>query len=119
MSAKSHVIILQRSGENRIAIVKCDCRVETSDEVMDRIVKAVTKWVQETVDGENAWEICSEDFNIAYLEAIVVDSIRNEISDTIFPFLIAEDIYNLEIDLYGSSDCPSNYTYDTVLVEGL
>lgn len=115
MSAKSHIIILPRREENLIAIVRCDCRVETHNEVMDKIVKAVTKWVNNTPEGEHAWYMSSEDFNIADLSS---ELFSHEDRKCIIPYFTEEGIYNLEIDIFGDADSPSNYNYDTVLGQG-
>ncbi len=118
MSAKSHIIILPRREENLIAIVRCDCRVDSNNEVMNKIVKAVTKWVENTTEGSQHWKLSSCDFNIADLSSVMLYS-RDEAFRSLSPFLIEEGIYNLKIDIFGDADSPSNYTYDTVLVEGL
>ena len=117
MSAPMHEIVLRREGEGRIAIVKCSSYSMTSDLVMTAIVKAVTKWVEDTDYGKDAWCNSSEDFNIADLSVHISDTTSPDFL-SLLPFLIEEDILNLEIELYGVDDM-SIYTYDTVLVEGL
>ena len=116
MSLNSHVIILPRHGENRIAIVKCDYRGSLT-EAMGQIVKAVTKWVKETDAGQVAWAGSCEDLNIADLESIIFGDLDTSIN--FCTYLNEFEVYNLDIELFGDSDCPVNYTYDTVLVEGL
>ena len=115
MSTQSHIIILPRREENLIAIVRCDCR-GSINEVMNKIVTAVTNWVKDTVEGAEAWTFSSEDFNIADLSS---ELCHPESRKVIAPFLTEQGVYNLEIDIFGDSDAPANYNYDTVLVEGL
>ncbi|MCK5613853.1 hypothetical protein KAR91_68955 [Candidatus Pacearchaeota archaeon] len=116
MSVKSHTVILPRREENLIAVVKCDCRADSNDEVMDKIVRAITEWVKKQPSGKEAWMLSANDFNIADL-SVELDYPQNRAD--IAPFLTEEGIYNLEVDVFEDSDSPVNYNYDTVLVKGL
>jgi hypothetical protein len=116
MSLNSHTIILPRAGENRIAVVNCSCK-GSNNEAMNAIVKGVTAWIEKTDEGKVAWSRTSEDYNIADLEIDL--ECNTEGSTELSSFLAEAGVYNIEIQIFGDSDYPSNYTYDTVLAEGL
>ena len=115
MSLNLHTIILPRIGENLIAIVNCSCRGEESDAIQ-KITKAVTKWVKETENGQIAWKASSEDFNIGDLHG-VISFPTCEDAKSLYPYLQEEGVFNLRIEIVSSHDYAHNYTYDTVLVD--
>ncbi|MCD6436363.1 MAG: hypothetical protein J7L15_08285 [Clostridiales bacterium] len=114
MSLNNNTVILKRDGENRVAIITCNSRFHTGDEVMTKIRTAVSNWIKKTDEGSVAWGLSSNDFNIGDLGSFVA---WNEDYKTLVPFLEGQWIYNLEIELFGDDNLPSNFTYDTVLFE--
>ena len=111
---KEFEIILRRLEENLIAVVRCESNASNQDEVMKKISKGVTTWIRCFEKGQNLWRYTCEDLNIGDLTGEVSDK-----NSPLHKLLSNNGIENLTISVYGTADSPSEYTYDTVLVEGM
>jgi hypothetical protein len=77
------------------------------DDLLERLCRAVTRWVNSTPDGAKAWEYSSQDFNIGDL--------ASELGDPILLMRMADE----GIRGFVLSDVPEEdryWRYDTVLV---
>jgi hypothetical protein len=110
-----HIVVVKRTEENLIAIVSYQTKSDkhlSPDDIMDLLVKSITEWVSNTEDGKAAWKSSCEDFNVGDLSAFTRYT-------SLLGYLHANDIWNLDVNIVGNGDCPTNYTYDTVLVDGM
>jgi hypothetical protein len=107
---EKYIAIVSREEENLVAVVTYKSSKELNqNSMMDLITKAVTEWIDDTEEGKRAWEHSLYDFNIGdlsnYLNSIILRG-----------FLHANDIWELNIEIVGNGDYPTEYVYDTVLV---
>jgi hypothetical protein len=73
--------------------------------------RAVTRWVQETPEGHEAWEDSCDDLNIGDLSAYESDRALQHC-------LQQAGIARLSIEVYCDTEPVYGATYDDVLVEG-
>jgi len=82
---------------------------KTPKEAMDRICKAVAKWIEKSKDGAEAYHENAEEFNIADLADWVEDP-------NLALNLMEQDILKLEITIENLFDTVLNdFTFDTNL----
>ena len=83
-------------------------RINTADELLAAFKKGVTKWVETTKEGKEAWEYSSEDLNIG-------DLFGYELDEDLGRLLEAEGIQTWEC-VYQLCE-GEEFSYDTVLAE--
>jgi hypothetical protein len=79
---------------------------ENSDDLMSRIKRAVTKWMENTEEGEALWEETCGDYNIG-------DLLMERDNESLSSFLLEERIAGYEI-LFDLGQVDS-FPYDTLL----
>ena len=83
--------------------------VHTARQLLQRFAEAVTAWVRNTKEGREAYEQCSQDYNVGDL--------ANDIGQhSLCPYLKAQGLLDVKIDVYSDDDFQDNWTYDTRLV---
>ena len=81
--------------------------VASPSNLQDRVVAGITRWVDTTAEGQKAWELSSQDFNIGDLSEWLDDV-------DLLKCLADEGVKNLTIE---SVDADTDWNYDTVLVD--
>jgi hypothetical protein len=112
-----HQFILRREGESTVAVVTAETiedydikPLDTPDKIMEGIVGAVTKWINECDEGHDQWLISCEDLNIGDL---ALWGITPELQER----LTEVGILKLEIEIPEFTECePNNFVFDSVLV---
>lgn len=106
MTERIHALLYRQEDFNvSVAVILSADKTEqvaSTDRLLQQIEKAVTRWMLETQDGQNAYEYAGDDFNIGDFVSYSLDE-----------YLEAEGISNLEV---VQPDVPDNYTYDTPLL---
>lgn len=77
------------------------------DDLLDRVCRAVTKWVNTSTDGAKAWEYSGRDFNIGDLASYLHE-------DELWVCMAEEGIQGFV--LRDLPDADKYWYYDTVLV---
>ena len=71
---------------------------------------AVTAWVQNTPEGRKAYEESDSDYNVGDL--------ANDIDDrALAPYLAAQGLRDVEIEVVSDEDFQNNWTFDTHLID--
>jgi hypothetical protein len=115
MSRISVLVYRQEKCEVGAAVVvsaRQSKRVRDSASLLDRLRKAITRWMCETKKGKEAWEDSGADFNIGDLSASHMDDKGPD--ESLVPYLEAQGVCDLDVD---QLDPDADWTYDTVLCD--
>lgn len=94
-----------------LRVVAFTTHAETKEDVLKRLERAVTKWIQKTEEGKAAWRESSEDLNIGDL-ATYFDARGNAVA-SLKPYLRQEGILKVK-DLFVLTNAVQE-SYDRVL----
>src|SRR5688572_3451626 len=111
MAKNLQVVVFRESNDERTcAVVRCRPteEVASGDTFRDALIRALTKWFQETEEGAQALAASSDDFNVGDLSVHYQD-------ETLLPYLEEEGINDLEIETYQGGE--TNWSYDTHLFD--
>ena len=104
------VVFRESSNERTCAVLRCQ-RTETvsSGNVLQvALIRAVTRWIEQTPEGREALERSAGDFNIGDL--------MNELPEpTLEPFLEAEGVSGLEVEIYSGDE--TGWDFDDLLFD--
>ena len=112
--AQRVVAIVKRSSseEHTYAIVSClrTGQIQRDDQMLKPISEAVSEWVDKYAAGKLAWKNSSRDFNVGDLSMELGDK-------DLQTCLVANGVFDLEIETFVNDEPTSNWTYDEVLVD--
>ena len=94
-----------------LRVVEFTAHAETKEDALNRLERAVTKWIRETNEGKAAWRESSEDLNIGDLAAYF--DARGNVVASLKPFLKQEGILNVR-DVFVLTNTAQE-SYDRVL----
>lgn len=101
--------LIVREGETTQAVVSLDS-VDLSlsnDEAMQKICDCVAAWIDNTQEGQEAWDDSGEDFNIGDLSGYINDhKLKAQLS--------LSGLFNLQV-MANEVEPLDTFTYDTVL----
>ena len=103
--------IVVRHDRSSVAVINADCDEDIINDstFCISVIKAVTRWIKGTQEGESALNRSSNDFNVGDLS--------NELDNPDLQAYLAEQgIENLEINTYDCGFGNLFWDYDTVLV---
>lgn len=105
--------VVQRDSRDETTMAFVSCKkteeVQYASQLYERILKAVTAWVQDTHEGREAYEESGRDYNIGDFAA--------DCGGHIVETLLQEyGIIDIEVELFCIDDFQSNWTYDMALV---
>lgn len=106
------LVLRSSRDETTFAIVtsRKTAQVRSARQLVHCFTEAVTAWVRSTPDGKDAYQESARDYNVGDL--------ANDIDDpTLKPYLEAQGLYDVEIEIYSDEDFQDNWAYDTHLVD--
>jgi len=107
----THRFVIVRTGEPETrAVVEVESETLQRRETVDAVSRAITAWVRNTAEGKNAYADSSEDYNIGDLS-------QDQEDPTLQPFLRAEGIERLTVEIQAEDEADEYWTYDFHLVD--
>jgi hypothetical protein len=104
---------IERFEPTTIALIKVATEGNmTRDEVVNAIIKMVTRWVDETKDGADVWKESCEDLNIGDL-FLHEKEFRDWMYESDYPF----ELGILHIEFIVCEDADGGEPFDLVLVD--
>lgn len=100
--------LIVREGEATQAIVSLDSVENISaDQAMQKVCECVAAWIQDTKQGQEAWEESGEDFNVGDLS-------MHDDDQMLINRFVAAGLYNVKVSA-NEHEVLNDFTYDTVL----
>lgn len=108
---QAHEAVIPRISHEECTVAVVRWRGVNHPELRSALTAALTEWMRTTQEGKDAWEDSSHDFNVGDLANAPTDS------SPLKELLAAQNVHDLEIDVYSDVSGDRYWTFDTLLVK--
>jgi hypothetical protein len=110
--ARIQALVLRDSRDETTFAIVTAPRIQdlqSARHLVSRFTEAVTAWVRDTEEGKEAYKESDRDYNVGDL--------ANDVDEpTLAPYLAAQGLFNVEIEIRSDEDFQDTWSYDTRLV---